>query len=132
MRGRRPFWEEATRCSGCCIATSELGVEVEALRLGWAVYQPSSQKSCVRSRALQAVQSWRKGSSERSTCLSPKFVFKAFFFFFFKMTYLVCLEFMGIITLKCLGFPYTKHRSHLALVYFLTVFVLPLGMVKAQ
>lgn len=60
----------------------ELGVGVEERRLGREVYQLWSQKSCVRRRALEAAQLWRKGSSQRSTCLSPTFVFQAFFFFF--------------------------------------------------
>lgn len=82
-------------------------MEVEALRLGWAVYQLSSQKSCVRSRALQTVQSWRKGSSERSICLSPKFVFKTFFFFFQDDIFSV-LGVYGNHNLEMFGFPLHK------------------------
>ena len=88
----------------------ELGVGVEERRLGREVYQLWSQKSCVRRRALEAAQLWRKGSSQRSTCLSPTFVFQAFFFFFFfflflflflfQMTCLVWFAFVGTITLN--------------------------------
>lgn len=56
-------------------ATWELGVDVGDVRRGGAILQLSSQKSCARRRALEAVQSWRKGTSERSTRLLPKFVF---------------------------------------------------------
>lgn len=56
-------------------ATWELGVDVGDVWRGGAVLQLSSQKSCARRRAPEAVQSWRKGTSERSTCLLPKFVF---------------------------------------------------------
>lgn len=74
LREEELYWEEATRCLGCHIATLELGVDVEDT--GWGrSNQLCSQKSCVSSRALVAVQSWRKGGSERCTCLLPKFVF---------------------------------------------------------
>lgn len=52
--------------------------EHEAKRV---IHQLRSWKSCVSGRALEAMLSWRKGSSEKETCPLPKFVFWAFFFF---------------------------------------------------
>lgn len=45
---------------GCRPATWELGVGVEGRRLSGEVYQLWSRKFCVRSRALEAVQAWRR------------------------------------------------------------------------